>query len=411
VVYNLHITFVYKNMDSQSVFEVLRWFGILLIISGVTFYLFKKGGSVFSVLGLGKTGGSSNTRNLEMFSLDLTALAREGKIDPVIGREEEISRATQVLTRRHKNNVILAGPPGVGKTAIVEGLAMGIVTGDVPDVLQNKRILSLRVSELLAGTKYRGEFEQRVKKIVEEIRNSGRSIILFIDELHTVMQTKGTEGAVNFSDILKPALARGDLQLIGATTMKEYEEFIKPDESVARRFQLVTVDEPSVKETVEILQGVKKNYETYHHVKFIDKALEAAARLSHEYIKDRRLPDKAIDLMDEAGAMVNVHENSSSHHAAALMHGAAGKTGRDDKELDSHLKKLRVELKTLREKEEDESGKKKLDLIRKQIVDKVKDIEGDEKKMKGDDVWPEITDKHIKEVVADWVDEDVKNIH
>lgn len=332
----------------------------MLLVGGVTFYIFfkKKGdGASMSSFSFGKKG---LTPTLEMYAVDLTDLARTGKIDPVIGREEEILRLTRILTRRTKNNVILAGPPGVGKTAIVEGLAVGIVTGDVPDVLKNKRVLSLRVSELLAGTKYRGEFEQRVKMIVEEIRRSNRTIVLFIDELHTVMQTKGTEGAVNFSDILKPALARGDLQLIGATTQKEYDEFIKPDETIDRRFQVVLVDEPNVEETIKILQGVKAKYEDYHHVKFSDEAIKAAARLSHEYIKGRRLPDKAIDAIDEAAAMVNVGTHS---HAVALLHGAGGKA-----------------------KDAGYSAPDK-------------------------SVTPTITVEHIKEVVAEWVGMKASEVH
>lgn len=299
------------NLVDLNFFEVFRWMGVVLVIAGVTLLMFKKRGT--SVRG---------TRDLDTFAVDLTKMAKEGKLDSVVGRETEIMRVTQVLTRRTKNNVIMAGPPGVGKTAIVEGLAQLIAKGDVPDVLKNKRVLSLRVSELLAGTKYRGEFEERVKRVIEEIRASNRTIILFIDEFHTVMQTKGTEGAVGFSDILKPSLARGDLQLIGATTQKEYTELVKPDESMERRFQIILIDEPSVAETVKILQGVKKSYEDFHKVKFTDEAISAAAHLSEEYIKNRRLPDKAIDIMDEAAAMVNV-QGGTHHHAAALLHGAA----------------------------------------------------------------------------------------
>src|SRR3989339_572226 len=287
-------------------FEILRWVGIVFIVGGVTFYIFfKKKGDGASVpsFSFGKKG---ITPNLEMYAVDLTELARTGKIDPVVGREDEILRLTRILTRRTKNNVILAGPPGVGKTAIVEGLAVGITTGDVPDVLKNKRVLSLRVSELLAGTKYRGEFEQRVKMIVEEIRRSNRTIILFIDELHTVMQTKGTEGAVNFSDILKPALARGDLQMVGATTTAEYEKYIKTDSSLERRFQPIEVSEPTEEQTIGILKGVKDKYRDYHKVEFTDAAIETAVRLSAELVKDRKLPDKALDALDEAGAMVKV---------------------------------------------------------------------------------------------------------
>ncbi len=330
-------------------FEVLRWVGVILVIVGVTLFMFKKRGV-----------GVHGTGDLDTFAIDLTKMAKDGKLDSVIGRETEIMRVTQVLTRRTKNNVIMAGPPGVGKTAIVEGLAQLIATGDVPDVLKNKRVLSLRVSELLAGTKYRGEFEERVKHVIEEIRASNRTIILFIDEFHTVMQTKGTEGAVGFSDILKPSLARGDLQLIGATTQKEYTELVKPDESMERRFQIILIDEPSVAETVKILQGVKKSYEDFHKVKFTDEAITAAARFSEEYIKNRRLPDKAIDIMDEAAAMVNV-QGGTHHHAAALLHGAA---------------RLRSAT----------PGK-------------------------SDSIVPEITVAHIKEVVGEWVGLKASEVH
>ena len=219
------------------------------------------------------------TKGLDTFAIDLTAQSKKGTIDPVVGRDDEIDRVTQILTRRTKNNVILMGPPGVGKTAVVEGLANRIASGDVPEVLINKRVLLLQVAELLAGTKYRGEFEQRIKDIVQEIKSNQRTIILFIDEIHTVTQTKGTEGAVNLSDILKPALARGDLQLIGATTKKEYEAYIEPDESWDRRFQVVLIDEPTAKESIKILKGIKKKYEDFHHVTILDEAIVVAVRL------------------------------------------------------------------------------------------------------------------------------------
>ncbi len=300
---------------SYFLFSYWRYFVFAIAIVVAVFYFYKK-----------KNTGNvapGSTKNLDMFAVDLTRQAKEGKIDPVVGREEEINRATQILTRRTKNNVILVGQPGVGKTAVVEGLASRIASSEVPEVLLNKRVLLLQVSEILAGTKYRGEFEQRIKGLVQEIRNSHRTIILFIDEIHTVTQTKGTEGAVNLSDILKPALARGDLQLIGATTQKEYEQYIQPDESWDRRFQIVLVDEPSVEESVKILQGIKKNYEDYHKVKISDEAIQAAVRLSQEYIKGRRLPDKAIDIMDEAAAMLNVERGSVHHSAVGLLHGAS----------------------------------------------------------------------------------------
>ena len=293
--------------------------GYALIIIGLLWFLYerqKNGGSVSS---------TGNLKSLGSYASDLTAAAQSGAIDPVVGRAEEIKRVTQILTRRTKNNVVLVGPPGVGKTAIVEGLAERIAAGEVPAVLLNKRVLSLRVAEVLAGTKYRGEFEERVKHIIEDIRRGERTIILFIDEIHTIMQSRGTEGAVHLSDILKPALSRGDLQLIGATTEKEYVEYIASDESWERRFQKVIVDEPTMVESVAILNGIKSKYEEYHGVRFTDEAVKAAVRLSEEYIKHRQLPDKAIDLIDEAAAMVTVEaEGKHPEHAAGILHSAAG---------------------------------------------------------------------------------------
>lgn len=301
----------------------IRWVLIIAALSILFLYTYKK-----------KQGEISfgHGDSLEVYATDITKQARLGTIDPVVGRDEEIARVIQILSRRTKNNVILVGQPGVGKTAIVEGLAHHIVFGTVPEILAHKRVLLLQVSELLAGTKYRGDFEQRIKGIIQEIRNSKRTIILFIDEIHTVTQTKGTEGAVNLSDILKPALARGDLQLIGATTQKEYEAYIQPDESWDRRFQVVLVDEPTVRESVGILQGLKNKYEEYHKVTISDGAIEAAVRLSEKYIKGRRLPDKAIDIMDEASAKVNVERGSVHEHAAALLHHAAKKANSSSKE-------------------------------------------------------------------------------
>jgi ATP-dependent Clp protease ATP-binding subunit ClpA len=328
----------------------------------------------------------------------------------VVGREEEIARATQILTRRTKNNVILLGPPGVGKTAIVEGLALRIVTGDVPTVLQNKRVLSLQVAEILAGTKYRGEFEERIKRLITELRTANRGVILFVDEIHTIMQARGTEGSVNLSDILKPALARGDLQLLGATTQKEYEQFIQPEESWDRRFQPVIVDEPSVAEAITIVQGIKRNYETYHQVTFSDEAIEAAVRLSHEYIKGRRLPDKAIDLIDEAGAMVNIEKGGAPDHAVALMHGAAQKVIKG-KPSTAALDLLTSELQQLRQKEAVATDVKELQVLRKKMVEDVKKIEAEERVMAYSAGWPVVNADHIREIVADWVGMPAAEIH
>lgn len=250
------------------------------------------------------------TRTLDQFSRDLTALAREGRLDPVIGREEEIRRVLQVLSRRTKNNPCLIGEPGVGKTAIVEGLAARIAEGRVPDTILGKRLCILDMTAMVAGSKYRGEFEERIKNLIDEVSRSGE-VLLFIDELHTIIGAGGAEGAMDASNILKPAMARGEIQIIGATTLEEYRKHIEKDAALERRFQPVTVEEAGVDQTIEILKGLRPYYESHHQVQITDEALEAAARLSARYISDRFLPDKAIDLMDEAAAGLRISRNVS----------------------------------------------------------------------------------------------------
>ena len=254
---------------------------------------------------------NGKNKTLKEFTRDLTADARAGKLDPVIGRDGEIQRVIQILSRRTKNNPCLIGEPGVGKTAIAEGLARKIVMGDVPDEMLDKRLLSLDLSGMVAGTKYRGEFEERIKKLLEEVRKSG-NVILFIDELHTIVGAGSAEGAVDAANIIKPALGRGEIQVIGATTLNEYRKYIEKDAALERRFQPVQVGEPSQEATLEILKGLRDKYEAHHHLTITDGALEAAVRLSRRYINDRFLPDKAIDLMDEAASQVRMAAESAS---------------------------------------------------------------------------------------------------
>src|SRR5881398_24442 len=307
---------------------------------------------------------------LEKFGRDLTALAEEGKLDPVIGRDEEIRRVIQVLSRRTKNNPVLIGDPGVGKTAIVEGLAQRIVAGDVPEGLKGKRVWALDVGALLAGAKYRGEFEERLKAVLAEIQNAAGDIVLFIDELHTIVGAGAAEGAVDAANLLKPMLARGELRAVGATTLDEYRKHIEKDAALERRFAPVYVDEPSVADTIAILRGLKERYEAHHGVRIRDAALVAAAVLSQRYIADRFLPDKAIDLVDEAASRLRMEIDSSpveldeAHRRVrqleierrALERDKAPASKTRIAEIDAEMKRNDEELKKLRahwEKERD----------------------------------------------------------
>ncbi|MGB3083279.1 MAG: ATP-dependent Clp protease ATP-binding subunit [Saprospiraceae bacterium] len=302
------------------------------------------------------TGGDESFNALNKYAINLNASAESGKLDPIIGRDEEIRRILHILSRRKKNNPILLGEAGVGKTAIVEGIAWRIVKNDVPENLRTKKIFSLDLSALIAGAKYKGEFEERLKAVVKEVHESNGNIILFIDEIHTLIGACGGQGAIDAANILKPALARGDLHTIGATTLDEYQKYFENDKALVRRFQTVMIDEPSVEDTISILRGVQDKYEVFHKIAIQDEALIAAAELSHRYISDRQLPDKAIDLIDEAAAKLRLELDSVPD------------------EIDEKERKVR-QLEIEREAVKREKDDKKIKLIEGQLANAKENLE------------------------------------
>lgn len=305
----------------------------------------------------GRTADSASAEDtyeaLEKYATDLTKAAADGKIDPIIGRDDEIRRAMQVLSRRTKNNPVLIGEPGVGKTAIAEGLALRILNGDVPESLQNKKLLALDMGALIAGAKYRGEFEERLKAVLNEVTSAAGEIILFIDEMHTLVGAGKSEGAMDAANLIKPALARGELHCIGATTLDEYRKHVEKDAALARRFQPIVVEEPTVEDTISILRGIKEKYELHHGVRISDSALVSAATLSHRYITDRFLPDKAIDLMDEAASRLRMEVDSKPEELDAL---------------DREILQKQIEAEALK-KEDDAASKDRLDKLEKELAD------------------------------------------
>ncbi len=325
----------------------------------------------------------STTPTLDKYSRDLTQMARDGKLDPVIGRSDEVARVVQVLSRRTKNNPVLIGEPGVGKTAIAEGLAQKVVSDNIPETLKGKRVVSLDISAMVAGTKYRGEFEKRLKKSLTEIEKDNHKVILFIDELHTIVGAGGSEGAIDASNILKPALAKGQLQAIGATTLNEYKKYIEKDAALERRFQPVLVDEPTVEDTIAILRGLRDKYEAHHKTTISDEAIVAAASLSDRYIKDRFLPDKAIDLIDESASKIRIQSL----------------------EAPEELKKLEKQIKEFeKEKAAAKSNRKKV----AEFSQKIKKLEEQKKEL--DVSWrkdkgtgqPKVLASDIEEIVSEW---------
>src|SRR5687767_12219236 len=342
---------------------------------------------------------ASKTPVIDQLGMDLTAAARANKLDPCIGREREIERVIQILSRRTKNNPALIGEPGVGKTAIVEGLAQKIVAGDVPETLMGKRLLTLDVGALVAGTKYRGEFEERLKKIVEEIKTAG-NCVLFIDELHTLVGAGAAEGAVDAANILKPSLARGELQCIGATTLDEYRKYIEKDAALERRFQPVQVEEPSVEETISILHGIKDRYEAHHKLEITDEAIKAAAELAARYIPDRFLPDKAIDLIDEASSRVRLQKSTTPPSLKEALRGLEAVQKEKEAAITAQQYELAAELRDrevkLREKiEKLESGQAPTEPAKEgEAVVAEAEAAPVEK--------PKVTEDNIAEVVAMW---------
>ena len=329
-------------------------------------------------------GGTSATPTLNQYGDDITAKAEEGKYDTIIGREKEIERIMQIISRRNKNNPCLVGEPGVGKTAIVEGLAEKIIAGDVPENLKNKRIIDLDISGIVAGAKYRGDFEERIKKILDEVKKA-KNIILFIDEIHTIVGAGAAEGAIDAANILKPLLARGEIQLIGATTLDEYRKYIEKDSALERRFSIINVNEPSAKDTIEILKGIIDKYEAHHNVKITNEAIESAVNLSVKYITDRFLPDKAIDLIDEAASKIRTKIFTEPDEIKELQ------------EEITILAKEKEEAIYEQEFEKAAQLRDKEELLKKKLNEKMENLE----KIRNRDV-AEITEENIAEIVSRW---------